>query len=312
MRKSLQGWIVLGAVALVLGAPALAGSNWPSEVVMDEKFDVSAGGTLRVTLPDADLDVRTGAGNQLRIEITIAGEDLPRVRDLYAGMDVRAAADAGGVSLEGKNADSGWSWRSSGGYSIRARIEMPEDFNVDLRTSDGDIRLDRVRGDVLLKTSDGDVEVTAADGNEVTIATSDGDVEIGELAASRVEIRSSDGDIAVDAIDAREIEVRTSDGDIAVAGVSGEIRATTSDGDISLTLVDFAGTTLKTGDGDISVRADASLQAELELSGEEVSLSGSWSFGGSVSGKSARGPVNGGGPVLLATARDGSVRLSVN
>jgi hypothetical protein len=131
--------LLMGAmVAVVAIATAGAGSKWPSETVMEASFDVSPGGTLRVDVPDADLDLRTGSADEVRIEIRVSSRDLEKARQRFEKMNFRADGDAGGVTLTADRQRWSIDWGTTG-FHIVAVIELPEEFDLDLRTSDGDI-----------------------------------------------------------------------------------------------------------------------------------------------------------------------------
>jgi hypothetical protein len=310
MRNVLEaGWYVFGlALASLVSLGSLPAADWPNEIVYAETFEVSPGGTLRVEVPDADFDLRKGAAGTVRVEVRISGRDLERVRGLYEAMNFRAGAEGAGVSLDAQAPDN-FDWRALGGFSIDVRVDLPEEFNVNLRVADGDVRLESLRGKLDVESSDGDVHVGAVRGPEARIESSDGDINVGELVAPRIVIRSSDGDLHADVLDGGDTRLASSDGDIVVGSLSGAAAVATSDGDIRVTIESLGATTLETHDGDITIEAPASLRAELSLSGDEVAVSASAGFEGQRSESRVEGRLNGGGPALSASSSDGSVRL---
>lgn len=309
--RPLPAPVVVTILALAVILPAHAGSEWPQERVMQAAFDVSSGGTLRVDVPDADLELERGAADRVEIEVFLGSRDMERARQHFESMNYRADGNEREVTLKADRARSRWSWRDWGGYSITAKIRVPEAFNLDLHTSDGDISVEQVQGTLQVKTSDGDVDVGGAEGSQVSIVTSDGDVSVGDLRAPSIRIASSDGDIRATDLDGDEIELRSSDGDIWVGAVSGALDAATGDGDIQVRIDRFAETSLQSGDGDITVQAPSTLQADLDLSGEDVVLGSPVRLDGFRDDRKARGTINGGGPLLRATTRDGTITFSV-
>jgi DUF4097 and DUF4098 domain-containing protein YvlB len=199
--------------------------------------------------------------------------------------------------------NSGW---HHGGYTIVARVTLPEDLDLNLETSDGDVSVESVRGNLELRTSDGDVSIGDVDGEEARISSSDGDINIDNMAASTVRIATSDGDVRVKTLDGQRVEMRTSDGDIRVDRASGSLKASTGDGDITVGIDRFDEMTLETGDGDIEIDG-GTFGADLDLRGEEVVLRNAGAFDGQKNESMARGSLNGGGPRLQASTRDGSI-----
>ena len=305
MRKSLSAWAVLFTMAILVSGVAHAGSKWTERSVLQETFDVDSGGTFRADVPDADLDIRRGSSSQLEIEVFLRAEDMDRAMEQFQNMNFRADGGGSEVTL---HADSVRTWFHN--FSIEVRVQLPYEFDLDLRTGDGDIHVEALEGTLDVRTGDGDVHIGAVHGPEATIKTSDGDIHVKELVSTTIAIHTSDGDVLVRQIEGDEVEIKTGDGDIDIDSASGAFLVSTGDGDISFGIEQFDETTLKTGDGDISVRADSTLRADLDLRGSDVVLRSGVAFEGRIDDDSAEGSLNGGGSLLRASSRDGSIVLS--
>ena len=83
------------------------------------------------------------------------------------------------------------------------------------------------------------------------------------------------------------------------------------DGELDVGFDHFSESTLRSGDGDITIRGGASFAAEIDLQGGETYLRSAASFDGEKQDSWIRGSVNGGGPRLIAAAKDGSVVLDL-
>ncbi len=306
MRKSLSAWAVLFTLAILVSGVAHAGSKWAEQSVLHETFDVKTGGTFRADVSDADLDIRRGSSSQLEIEVFLRAEDMDRAMERFENMNFRADGGGSEVTL---HADAVRSF-FHGSFSIEVRVQLPYEFDLDLRTGDGDIHVEALEGTLDVRTGDGDVHIGAVHGPEATIKTSDGDIHVKELVSTTIAIHTSDGDVLVRQIEGGEVEIKTGDGDIDIDSASGAFLVSTGDGDISFGIEQFDETTLKTGDGDISVRADSTLRADLDLRGSDVVLRSGVAFEGRIEDDSAEGSLNGGGSMLRASSRDGSIVLS--
>ncbi len=323
------------ALALVLlvapAAVASAGtgqSGYEREQVMSAQFDTHAGGTLVVDVPDADVTLRTGSNDQVEIEVWLKARDMDRARDRFERMGFNANGNDDRVELTAERIrGSWWDWRGWGSFNISVEIALPRQYDVDLKTDDGDVSVQSQEGVIRLQTSDGDIgaetlvgdiyirttdgdivvrSIEAVDG--VEIRTSDGDISVGDLTASRVAIRTSDGDISSSRIAADQIETLTSDGDIALDSVAGALSAQTNDGDIHVRIEKLGASDLRTGDGNITIEAPESLRAELDLHGR-IDLNTRVSFSGTLDRRNAKGDLNGGGPLLKARTGDGTIVL---
>ncbi len=261
------------------------------EVVYEERFEVRAGSRLTADLGDMDIWIAPGSGTTATVEVIMRARNPDWGREVFERMRFEARAGGGGLTLAARDPDIDWrEWRDRGGAGFVARIALPESFDLDLRTGDGDVRVDRARG-------------TAA------IETGDGDLSIGRLSGPSIRLHTADGDVVADELEAERIELRTSDGDIRVDRLAGRLEARTGDGDVRVAVARFAGLSVQTGDGDISVEADASIRADVELRGEDLHVDDEFGLSARVRSRSISGAVNGGGPRLSLGTGDGEVVL---
>jgi glucose/arabinose dehydrogenase len=313
----LRAALILAAAAIATAATSSAQDSrsrrWDTQQMHQAAFDVQPGGTLRVKVPDGNVEIETGAGQKLTVDIELAARDLEWAAEIYESMDWVVDGTDGKISVRARNPRRDHSWWGShhGGYEITIKVRMPQEFNLDLDTGDGNIRVGPMRGRARLETSDGDIDLESLEGSRIDIDTSDGDVEVASVQSPDIHIETSDGTIFVGQLDGGDTALRTSDGDIVVEESSGALRASTSDGDIRVRLARFDETSLRSGDGDIHIDAPDDLKAELDLRGERLSLrSSSITLDGKMSKTSARGALNGGGPRLSANTRGGRIVFS--
>lgn len=264
----------------------------PSESVYSDQFSVGPGGTLRVDVDDADIEVQTSGGSGVEVEVVLFSRDMEWARDRFEQMEFTARAEGNTVRVTAREPRRRRrsDWRDNRWFSMTVRITVPQRFDVDARTADGDILLGDLNGSIWLDTSDGDVDLGRIQGDQATIETSDGDVTAISLASARTSIRTSDGDIEIDAVD-------------------GDFEATSGDGDISVYLGAVEGVNVRTGDGDISLYIPAALRATVDLSAEDLYVPRAFTIQGRISRRRVRGDLNGGGPRIQASTGDGSIRL---
>ncbi len=261
------------------------------EPMLDRTFDVRTGGTLAVDVSDGDVEVRSGGNGSASVKVYVQARDMGWGREVFERMQFEVGQAGYGVTVRARDArirDHEWSDRR--GVGVKVEITVPESFNVDIRTADGDVDIGRLEGRVDLHTADGDVVVGSLRGPEISIHTSDGDVMAESLEADRVTVQTSDGDV-----------------DVRVGGTS--TRITTGDGDINLKLLSQGEVSLRTGDGDITVYTSRSLKADLELHAEDVHLESAIQMEGRMGRDGAHGRLNGGGPLLVARTGDGAITI---
>ncbi len=279
-------FLVLAALLLVfpltldsLALPdrsAVADPAWqplPQEKMIDRRFPVGAGGTLEVAVGDSDVEVVPGDGD-VRVEVFLEGRDMEKAREYFERQRFAVEQDGNTVRVqtdpERKIRFSWGDWRDRA--QIRTRVSVPEQFNADVRTSDGDVRIERLRGEIYVKTSDGDVRAGALFGPSVVLKTSDGDVHAETLEAETVEIETSDGDLDLGAVTAAHITARTSDGDIRARRLTGDAEVKTSDGDVRIEAFHGAAFSARTSDGSITIDALIARESSVHSSDGKITL----------------------------------------
>ena len=316
----------VSAATLMLATPSYAQET--RQLVMSAEFDTRPGARLTIDVSNADVLLRNGGSDRVGFAVYLRAGNMERGRARFEAMNFRADGNADEVSLRADREHGiDWDWRDWGGFAITVEVTVPEEYDADVRTEDGDIAVQSLRGDVRLRSSDGDISAESLTGDvvirtsdsdigvrrivggQIEIGTSDGDVSLGELQAAGIVIDTSDGDISGDRLAAEGIEVRTSDGDIVVSAVAGPMDARTNDGSIHVGIEQLGETSLSSGEGNITIRAAEQLAADLDLRGDDLSMRSEVRFDGTLDRRVIRGSLNGGGPRLIARTREGSIVL---
>src|SRR5205085_447204 len=162
------------------------------------------------------------------------------------GVTVDVVADAGESALKDHHVDfrqegntlyvdgdydHGRSWFDFNRIRVRYAIQVPSRFDLDVKTSGGDLNIGDLGGEIIARTSGGDVEVGRTTGN-VDVKTSGGDVTIRGASGTLTAV-SSGGGIKID--DARgPVEARTSGGTIEIHRAEGNVLARSSGGGIHI------------------------------------------------------------------------------
>lgn len=218
----------------------------PSErrIIFDRSLDVGAGGVLTLRTDDLDVLIETTetAGARFRVEGTPL--DQPDER-----LDVRLTRS--GDAIEARFEEV--SHHGSLGPA-RLIVTLPQRFDVEIATGDGDIRLDRLDGNVDVRTDDGRIRLETVRGNRLAIRSADGDVDLGTVESANVDIAVADGSIRVGRLVADRFALRATDGDVRVAELNGAGSIATTDG--SVRLQDATGRALRVRTEDGSIRAD--------------------------------------------------------
>ena len=265
---------------------------------VEKSFTVQPGGTFRAETSGGDIVIKSGPGDQVHIVArqAIRAKTEEKADELLAKLEL--TIEQQGNDVVAKSKYPGKSGLTITGIwppvTVDFEVTIPEKFNLDLRTSGGDIVTGDLQGEVAAHTSGGDVVLGRIDG-EVQAHTSGGDIMLG-AATGAVKLHTSGGDIRVGPV-AAAIDASTSGGDIE-ARFEGGPRADCS---------------LRTsgGDVDVEVGATAAFQLNASTSGGDVEIRNitvaveSGGFGKS----KLVGAVNGGGPLLKLRTSGGDITV---
>lgn len=307
-------------VVACLVTVALAGYSWAAHGQdIERSFTVAEGDRVVVDVERADLNIT--AWDRSEVGISISNTER---------YEFDFSQENGVVTIDGEYDRPNFLF---GGFSNRRSatviMNVPYRQNLDLRTSGGDIDLDRLQGEFNARTSGGDIDADEIVG-PADAHTSGGDIVIGSITGS-ADIGTSGGDIEIGSV-SDEIEVRTSGGDISLEQAGGAVSAGTSGGDIEIgnaaaalnartaggdIEVSFSGTAaaggeLRTMGGDVTVYLpdDAQIEIDANAMGGGVSSEFEGADTRSSSGRNSLDlTLNGGGPELVLRTMGGSVRI---
>lgn len=300
--------IVLAA-ASTLAVPAEGVGQQRGTEVYGRTFDASATPRVEVDVADADVRVETHPGTGVEVRVTAHADSPEDGYAFFEATEFEARAEGRTVRIEARDPDMGAEWWRRGRWAgITIWVSAPGGSDVDVRTSDGDIEMADLTGNVSLRSSDGDVVVGDVEG-DVEVRTSDGDILAGRISGASARLQTSDGDIRVESMYSDEAMLQSSDGDVDVAFAGRSLEARSGDGNLTVELLAEADVRLRTGDGDIVVWAPEGYSADVSLEGEDLDVEQEMRLRGRISEGRITGTLNEGGSVLEATTGDGSVSL---
>lgn len=286
--------------SLILAAGLLAVLPFSAQAKItrnvEKSFAVQPGGTFRAETSGGDIVVNPGPVDQVRIiaRQKVRAKTEAEADEILAKLELTLEQQGNDVVAKAKYPNkSGFSitgiWPP---VSVDFEVTVPEKFNLELRTSGGDIVAGSLQGKVTAHTSGGDVTLGRIDG-EVQAHTSGGDIELGGATGA--------------------VKLHTSGGDIEVGSVAATVDASTSGGDIQVRFEQGpkADSTFRTsgGDVDVEVSATAAFRLDASTSGGDVKIRNvtvAVESGGYGKSKLV-GAVNGGGPLLKLRTSGGDI-----
>ncbi len=262
-----------------------------------ESFKVEPGGRLDFSCLIGTVNISTWNKNEAVVNV----EGIPAEHEDY----LLVSYDGGMLRVEYSPNVVVWSKR------IRFSLELPESFDLDIRTGVGEIEvLGELAGTIRGYTEGGDI-TTGDIGGLADLTTDGGNVRVGTIGDAGY-IMSSGGDVRVEGASA-DLDVHTAGGHIRAGKIGGALKAHTSGGNIS---IEFVGgnARVSTSGGDIELDEIAG-DAHIVTNGGDVELGKATGFvrartvGGNIELTDVTGAVDaktGGGDVFSGLVPQGS------
>ena len=279
-------------VAAGLGSACVVVDSQGHIVRDEKKFSVSGTPDLQLTTFDGAIEIRSGEGKNVVVEIEKRGPTPESVERLQ--IDSSQDGDRIKVEVKKPTGDNLFGIGNHMTPSAKLIVTMPKDGNVVARSGDGSIKVERVHGRLELRTGDGSIHATDVAG-QLTLTTGDGSVTVDGAEGA--------------------LELETGDGGVTVTGKLDVVKAHTGDGSITLRLE--PGTVMRddwsisTGDGGVAIYLPKDFGAELDAHTGDGSIQNDLQVttGGEVSRRTVRGRLGEGGRVLKIRTGDGGIRL---
>ncbi len=273
---------------------SIEGSAW-----LEESLPVEPEGTLFVRTSRATVDVRSHDSDEVRVEAEARGRRAEQVRFLL---------DRSGNDVHFEIRVDGWLTGLFSALDVRARLWVPRQYSLELRSSGGDVRVDGITGEIALKTSGGDASVTRTVG-PIDLAGSGGNLEIVHVDGD-VRAKNSGGNVALRDVFG-DIAARTSGGELHIDGVDGSVDLRSSGGSVSIVFLgDPEGEVKSTGGSiEILVREEANFEIDAKSNGGEIEFEFDLDDRRERSKHHVVGSLGDGGPRLVVRSSGGSIRI---
>jgi len=325
MRLRYGSAIYVLAIA-ILGSPACVDAGAAIEGSFDRTLKVSGSVDLDVTTGSGKIRVRPGDNGTIRIYGLIRAHDdfQSRAEDKVHYLQSNPPIEqSGNIIRIGRIPEN--QYRNN--VSISYELVVPADTRLHSKTGSGDQSIEGIRGPAEVGTGSGNIVISDI-GSEVTARTGSGRIEIdsvkgrveahtgsGSIRASRVagsfKGDTGSGDITMDQTAPGDVEATTGSGKIEVSGVKGSLRARNGSGHISAGGEPSGEWNIHASSGGISVRLNSSAAFDLDAhtSSGHVTINHPLTVMGTVSPKSMRGKVRGGGALLNLSTSSGNITV---
>jgi DUF4097 and DUF4098 domain-containing protein YvlB len=209
-----------------------------------------------LTLSSVSGNVIINSWSKNEFEVKIYGNEKA---ENYLTFDISPTET--GVRVDGQSKSTA---KIQGNLSVKFEINVPSNYNIDVHTGGGNVKVDVLTGKVNINTSGGNINVKKLTG-DVDASTAGGNISIDESKGS-VHLSTSGGNISVEKFDGN-VDVSTLGGNIRLAGSDGEVKASTAGGNIKLEYSGKSrGVDLSTLAGSINLEIPSDFDADADVS----------------------------------------------
>jgi len=266
---------------------------------LNETLDVKPGQQLLLRSDVGRVEVIGHSKSTVMVDVEIVGLDEDE-------LSVEIEKDSAGVSIKGEYARG---WHRRWGHSrVRFNVRVPEEFEIDVRTSGGSIRVGNITGRVDAETSGGSMRFEDVTGN-ISGHTSGGSVSADNVKGD-LDLKTSGGSFDIAGV-IGNADLKSSGGSIRVEEITGSIKASTSGGGITarFNAPMKQASELETSGGSVTVYLvdGTGIDVDAHTSGGRVRSE--FPIDGRVRKNSAFGRINGGGPKLNLESSGGGIRI---
>jgi DUF4097 and DUF4098 domain-containing protein YvlB len=301
-----------------------------AEENLSQQLDVAAGGKLIVDVDFGTIQVDGAADGKVSVEahrLVEFGNDA-KEKEYLAGAPITVTKEGNEVTVRSRRKESWMNWhfgfsRTNATYIVH----VPKKFDLDLRTSGGEIAAVDVSGNTKAHTSGGKLEFANLEGTLVA-DTNGGSINL-ENCKCPAEIKTSGGHISVvngtGALRARtsggrievhnlsgDADVETSGGGLVFEKITGKLIGKTSGGSIRTSLPGEVGGDLhlKTSAGSIELGVPANAALDIDARTSVGHVVSELPLTTTDSGRQhLRGKLNGGGKSVVLETSAGSITI---
>jgi DUF4097 and DUF4098 domain-containing protein YvlB len=291
MNNSIQKtlFILVGLFSVIAAIPAKGETE-----IVNRSFSAKSDGNLTIESDQGSIKVVTWDKHKVDVLVEKKAERQKQLEGFKVNFDQKG----NDIVVEGDG-------DRNNRVSVKFIINVPQAFNLDLKTGGGSIEVSDVSGEVKVKTSGGNIRIGDVIQGSVKAKTSGGNINVGDVDGN-LKVDTSGGNIRLGKINGKS-SIDTSGGNITLRQGGSEVKAKTSGGSIKIGPVrgkvdaDTAGGSIQIGMADDDVVAKTSggsIIVEGSKGSVDIDTSGGNLFVGS-SGAPVKAETSGGSIKIL-------------
>ena len=272
-----------------------------------KELSANSGGTLTLKAVVGTIEVKTHDQNVVTFDSVLKPGRKRKSSELIDQIEFDYQTANGDVTISVRWKDD--KQPRNANLNGRHTLVIPAKYNVDLRTSGGNIVGEEIDGRVAAHTSGGEIQFGNVNG-ELKAHTSGGNITLNGVHGN-ADINTSGGNITLGKVQG-DVLARTSGGNIKLGSVTGNLKGSTSGGSITAELANQIANPLElsTSGGNISLAVPGDFKADLQASTSGGRVACELPLDGRIKPSSMNGKVNGGGPKVTLHTSGGNIEVA--
>lgn len=308
---------------------SMASPAWAQRFPFDRTFEVASAPVLDVTTVRGKIDVSVGQPGHITVAgmvtVRLALDSPTNAMDLGRAVALNPPVESDRTTVRLQPPSDPMQGRA---VTVSYQVRVPPDTRVITSTDSGATTIRDVAGAVTVRTQSAAITLTALNG-PADVTTGSGAVNVNGIGGALSVTTSSSGftgrslsgglrlTTGSGSVDATfngpgDVHVETGSSAIRLGMVHGGLKASTRSGRVIVTGVPTQAWELFTGSGsmELAVGPVDAMTVDVVTGSGSVTLEGA-DVQGSVSKRSVSGTIRGGGPIVRASTRSGSVVMKV-
>jgi hypothetical protein len=293
------------ACAVLVGAGCTGGVQADAYT---KAYQLTGRANVQVNARWGAVRVITNDGNKVEFDVEYDRQGWART------LPIESRQDGNRVTLTARvDEQSWWGWGTFGDHRLNITIRMPRDADLQLTTTNGDVNVSSLNGQVAIHTQNGKIDAQHLLGS-VDIGSSNGAITLDTLQGTMT-VHTTNGPITASRLDGK-CEVSTTNGLVRVEGRFESLDITSTNGGVftraepgSRMASDWR---IETTNGGVymSVPKDLAANLDVNTNNGSIKLDLPVTVQGDAGGNSVRGTLNGGGPEMSLRTTNASIHVS--
>ncbi len=198
--------LVLAGIVVAICIFALPGMAQEKQEKKDFSYAVGPGAVISITNNYGRITVKPSGSSQVVVETVSHSDAVSLVNEQHGDrIELRSMSSRQGTNL------------------VDYTVLVPAAAFVSLRSSDGTLRAEGLRGDVVLEAASGSVEVTGISDAHLHVKTLSGPISLTDIRNSHLDVHSVSGDVNLHNVTGPSVEVNSGSGRIIYEGDPGRL-----------------------------------------------------------------------------------------